>query len=256
MSLGGGYQESSQKSNSFSGLRGTPYFDTVAPGIANNAKLAGRLAGQFATSPFGYFQGKSVNDLIPTDKTGLPVEVGQALQGMGQDMFSKASAGGALRGQVDQQNTPGVVGSALQNIGQFLTPYIMDFKKYMTSLPDQLMNSRLGFLQNTIGATSPLVGSQSQYTGNSFGFNAYGSGSGGGGGMSPNCWIAGVLYGEGSVEQLAIRTWLGKQVSPFWNAINRLYTKYGQRVAHYISTRPWAQAIFRVPFNWMLKQAR
>ena len=179
MSLGGGYQESSQKSDSYSGLRGTPYFDTVAPGIAGNAKLASKLAGQYATSPFGYFQGKSVNSLVPTGKFGLPTEVEGALSGLGNDMFSKASAGGALRGQVDQQNTPGVVGSALSNIGQFLTPYIMDFKKYMTSLPDQLMNSRLGFLQNTIGATSPLVGSQSQYTGNSFGFNAYGSSPGG-----------------------------------------------------------------------------
>src|SRR6185503_11268037 len=178
MSLGGGYQESSQKSDSFSGLRGTPYFDKIAPGIAGNTRLATKLAGQYATSPFGYFQGRSVNDLVPTDKSGLPVEVGQALSGLGRAMFSKASAGGALRGQVDQQNTPGIVGSALSNIGQFLTPYIMDFKKYMTSLPDQLMNSRLGYLQNTIGATSPLVGSQSQYTGNSFGFNAYGSGSG------------------------------------------------------------------------------
>src|SRR5689334_376803 len=236
MSLGGGYQESSQKSDSSSGLQSTPYFDALAKGTGRLAGTTMNLATQYAKSPFGYFQGQNVNQLVPTDKSGLPVEVGQALSGLGQDMFSKASAGGALRGQVDQQNTPGIVGSALGNIGQFLTPYIMDFKKYMTSLPDQLMNSRLGYLQNTLGAAAPLLGSKSAYTGNSMGFNVYGSESGGGGGLSPNCWIAGVLYGEGSVEQLAIRAWLGKQVSPFWNAINRLYTKYGQQVAHYIST--------------------
>lgn len=173
-----GYQESKQDSQSYSGLRGTQYFDPLANDVSQSSRLLGNLARGYATSPFGYFQGKSTNDLVPTGRFGLPTEVEGALGGLGQDMFSKTSAGGALRGQVDQQNTPGIIGSALQDIGQFLTPYILDFKKYITSLPDQLMNSRLGFLQNTIGAQGPLVGSQSQYTGNSFGFNLAGYGGG------------------------------------------------------------------------------
>ncbi len=178
MGLGGGYNTSSQKSDSASGLRSTDYFNGLAKNAAITSNAAGGLARQYASSPFGYFQGKSVNDLVPTNSMGLPTELNSALSQMGNDMFSKASAGGALRGQVDQQNTPGIVGSSLQNIGQFLTPYIMDFKKYMTSLPDTLMNSRLGFLQNTLGAQAPLLGSQSAYTGSSFGFNAHGNGPG------------------------------------------------------------------------------
>lgn len=179
MSLGGGYQESSQKSDSFSGVRGTGYFPQALKDIMGTSGTLASKSNEYANSPFGFFQGQHVNSLVPTGKYGLPNEVEGALSGIGNDMFSKASAGGALRGQVDQQNTPGIVGSSLSNIGQFLTPYIMDFKKYMTSLPDQLMNSRLGFLQNTMGAQAPLIGSQSNYTGNSFGFNAQGSGTGG-----------------------------------------------------------------------------
>lgn len=173
-----GYQQSNQKSDSSSGLQSTPYFDPLAKQTGLTAGYANTLARQYASSPFGYFQGKSVNELVPTDKSGLPVEVGNALSGIGQDLFSKASAGGALRGQVDQQNTPGIVGSALGNLGQFLTPYILDFKKYMTSLPDQLMNSRLGYLQNTLGAAGPLLGSKSAYTGSSFGIQASGGAGG------------------------------------------------------------------------------
>lgn len=184
MSLGGGYQTSNQQSDSYSGLRGTNYFDGLARNLSQTGSFASNLARKYAKSPFGFFQGKSVNDLVPTGRFGLPVEVEQALSGLGNDMFSKSSAGGALRGQLDQQNTSGVVGSSLSNIGQFLTPYVMDFKKYMTSLPDQLMNSRLGFLQNTLGAASPLLGSQSHYTGNSWGFNAQGSAGGDSGGGS------------------------------------------------------------------------
>ncbi len=183
MSLGGAYNTSKQQSDSQSGLQGTDYFPNVAKNAAVTSNTAGNLARQYASSPFGFFQGKSVNDLVPTNSMGLPVELNAALSQMGNDMFSKASAGGALRGQVDQQNTPGIVGSSLQNIGQFLTPYIMDFKKYMTSLPDTLMNSRLGFLQNTLGAQAPLLGSKSAYSGSSFGIQ--GNVSGGSGGSTP-----------------------------------------------------------------------
>ncbi len=175
MSLGGGYSKSNQQSDSQSGLQGTPGFGPVSNDVTSTSNSLGTQARNYSKTPFGFFQGHNVNQLVPTNSMGLPTELNSALTQLGNDMFSKASAGGALRGQVDQQNTPGIVGSSLQNIGQFLTPYILDFKKYMTSLPDTLMNSRLGFLQNTLGAQAPLLGSKSTYSGNSFGVNAQGS---------------------------------------------------------------------------------
>lgn len=179
MSLGGGFSKSKQSSNSDSGLRGTPYFDRFAHNVSDTGNQANALAQQYANSPFGYFQGKSVNELVPTDDSGLPVELSNALGFATKQMYNKASAGGAARGQLSMANTPGIVGSALQNLAQFLTPHILDFKKYMVGLPDTLMNSRLGFLQNTMGASGPLVGSTSAYRGDSFSMSAFGSGTGG-----------------------------------------------------------------------------
>ena len=107
---------------------------------------------------------------------GLPIEATQALTGLANNYFSKASAGGSMRGQNTPDNTQGIVGSALQNMGSFLLPYILQTKQYLTELPDKLMSNRLGFLQNTFASAAPLLGSQSSYTGssNAFGFDVKG----------------------------------------------------------------------------------
>ena len=175
--LGGGASSSEQRSESVSGLRGN-YADRFSKDLYGVGKDATTLARQYAASPFGFFQGKSVNELVPTNQYGLPVATTNSLNAFGNSMFSKASAGGALRGGVQPESTTGVVGSALQGIGQFLIPYINDFQKYMTQLPDQLMASRLGFLQNTMSSGAGLLGSKSNYSGDSFGFNFNAQGGG------------------------------------------------------------------------------
>lgn len=171
--LGFGGQGSSQEQQSKSGLRG-PYADRLSADLYGATKNTLGMAKQYANSPFGYFQGQHVSSLVPTNQFGLPVATTGALEAFGDQMFSKASAGGALRGNIQPESTSGVVGSALQGIGQFLIPYITEFQKYMTQLPESLMASRLGFLQNTIGSAAPLLGSESQYKGSSFGFNVQG----------------------------------------------------------------------------------
>lgn len=163
-----GQQEQSQSQQS--GLQGTPYFDSFARGYAGQAKVANKYSQQAANSPFGFFQGQNVNQLVPTNSMGLPTQLNQALEGFGNRMFSKASAGGALRGQINPENTQGIVGSALQNIGQFLTPYIIDFSKYMTGLPDQLNANRLGYLTSSLAAQAPGLGSSGQGSGSGFNF--------------------------------------------------------------------------------------
>jgi len=167
-----GFSASKQGSTSYSGLRGTPYFDQIAGNVGKLAGATSKTALEYQKSPFGFFQGQSVNELAPVGPNGLPPEVGNALSSYAGQMFNKASAGGAMRGQVTPENTQGIVGSSLNNIGQFLTPYIMDYAKYRQQLPEQLMASRLGFLQNTIGSLSSSLGSESKYSGSSFGANA------------------------------------------------------------------------------------
>lgn len=262
MSGGLGYSqsesESRQNSESEAGLRGE-YAAKLSPTLYNTSVNANTLANEYAASPYGYFQGKSSNELLNIDpRTGLPSEFGQYLNQAAGQMFSNASAGGAVRGQVTPENTSAVVGSAITNLGAQALPYLTDLSKYKSTLPESLMGSRLGYLQNTLGASAPLLGSKSTYTGtsdsSSFGFSASG-GAMSAPSMSPNCWIAGVLYGEGSPEQLAIRAWLGKQTGAFWNVVNKLYTQFGQRVAQFIQPRKWAQRLFRPFFNYMLRCA-
>jgi hypothetical protein len=170
LGFGGGFNKSNQESKSESGLRGD-HANVLSRDMLGVGRDASTLSRQYAKSPFGYFQGKHVSELVPTNEYGLPTATTGALNSFGNSMFSKASAGGALRGGVQPESTTGVVGSALQGIGQYLIPYINDFQKYMTQLPDQLMSSRLGFLQNTMSAGAPLLGSSSTYKGDSFGFN-------------------------------------------------------------------------------------
>ena len=182
MSAGLGYSQSrsQQESRSQSGLRDR-YAEQLSPYLFGTSKLATELAGEYARTPFGYFNGRPVSaqdrsGLIQTNSMGLPIEATQALTGLANNYFSKASAGGSMRGQNTPDNTQGIVGSALQNMGSFLLPYILQTKQYLTELPDKLMSNRLGFLQNTFASAAPLLGSQSSYTGssNAFGFDVKG----------------------------------------------------------------------------------
>lgn len=191
-SLGLSKSGSQQQSQSQSGLRGG-YAEQISPHLAGVATDASSLSRNFAQTPFGFFMGKKISgpdqdSHIQTDAMGLPIEVQNAMTGIANQYFSKASAGGAMRGQTTPENTQGIVGSALQNMGSFLLPYILQTKQYLTELPDKLMSNRLGFLQNTMASSAPLLGSQSSYTGSSdaFGFNVGGGiGYGGGGSKGP-----------------------------------------------------------------------
>jgi len=165
---GGGFSEStsSQDSQSYSGLRGTNQFPEFAKGYSDLAAKGFQTASDTADSRYGYFQGKSADELTPT-VNGLPPEVTMALQGYGNKMFANASAGGAMTGNLQPQNTSGIVGGALQNIGQFLAPLITEFSKYKNYLPEQLKMNRLGYLMSPLSASAPGLGSSSTYHGES-----------------------------------------------------------------------------------------
>lgn len=166
--MGLGFGTSNQNSTSYSGLRGTPQFAQFAVDYGNTSSQLARKTRQYANSPFGFFEGQSVDQFAPVSQYGLHPSLNSAMGSVANQMFSKASAGGALQGMVTPQNTEAIVGSSLNNIGSFLTPYIMDYAKYRMQLPEQLMASRLGFLQSTLGSMSPGLGSESKYSGSSF----------------------------------------------------------------------------------------
>lgn len=173
--------DSEQSSNSTSGISRT-YKEPLSRDAYDESQLLSRYSRQAAESPFGYFQGQNIRNLVLQNQYGLPMETTQALNALGNQWFSKASAGGAMRGQVTPENTNQIVGSAMLNGAQFLTPYILQNQQYLNALPDQLNSQRLGYLQASQAAKAGLLGSQSNASGqgSGFGFSASGGMSAGG----------------------------------------------------------------------------
>lgn len=176
--------ESNQASDSTSGISREYKGALSADAYAESQRLTD-MSRQAAESPFGYFQGRNIRDLVPQNQYGLPIQTTEALAALGNQWFNKASAGGAMRGQVTPENTNQIVGSAMLNGAQFLTPYILQNQQYLNSLPDQLNAQRLGYLQASQAAKSNLLGTQSNTTGSGTGFGFSMSGGMGGGSTAP-----------------------------------------------------------------------
>ncbi len=173
--------DSSQSSESNSGIS-KGYKDMLSKDAYQENQYLSQASKNAAESPFGYYQGQNIRSLVPQNQYGLPVETTQALQALGNQWFSKASAGGAMRGQVTPENTNQIVGSSMLNASQFLMPYILQNQQYLNALPDQLNSQRLGYLQASQAAKASLLGSSgsAQGQGSGFGFSV----SGGVGGSS------------------------------------------------------------------------
>lgn len=174
MSIGAGgshnksASQSWQTQNSISGLR-DGLTSPMSRDLYNVGHLNSVLAQRFATAAPGTFMGRSIDQLAPVNQYGLPVETTNAIASMAKDLYSNASAGGALRGQLTPEATPGVIGDTLNRLGAQLIPQITSYAQYRQGLPESMMASRLGFLQNTSASNAPLLGSQSSYSGGSWG---------------------------------------------------------------------------------------
>jgi hypothetical protein len=176
MSAGGafGYQQSKtdQSSSSTAGIS-REYKGAVSRDAYEGSQRLSDMSRQYAESPFGYFQGQNIRDMVPQNQYGLPVQTTEALAALGNQWFSKASAGGAMRGQVTPENTNQIVGSSMLNASQFLMPHILQNQQYLNALPDQLASQRLGYLQADQASKAGLLGSQSDAMGKTraFGFD-------------------------------------------------------------------------------------
>lgn len=172
-----GYQESGhqQESQQTSGIS-RQYKDPLSADAYRENQYLTDQTRQAYDSPFGYYRGQNIRDLVPQNQYGLPIQTTEALAALGNQWFNKASAGGAMRGQVTPENTNQIVGSSLLNASQFLTPYILQNQQYLNQLPDQLMGQRLGYLQASQAAKSQLLGGQGNSQGSGYGFGVQMSG--------------------------------------------------------------------------------
>lgn len=183
-----GYSQSDheQRQDSTQGISRT-YKEPLSSDAYQENQFLTAQTRQAYDSPFGYYRGQNIRDLVPQNQYGLPIQTTEALAALGNQWFNKASAGGAIRGQVTPENTNQIVGSAMLNGAQFLTPYILQNQQYLNQLPDQLMSQRLGYLQASQAAKASLLGSQSSGygQGSGFGFNVSGGMMGGGDAKAP-----------------------------------------------------------------------
>lgn len=183
MGFGASSQGSDQRSESVSGVD-RDYRPGMSLDAYNQSQRLRDMSNQYAQSPFGYWQGTQVRDLVPQNQYGLPIQTTEALAALGNQWYSKASAGGAFRGQVTPENTNQIVGSAMLNGAQFLAPYILQNQQYLNELPDKLAATRLGYLQADQASRAQLLGNQSSSQGMSEGFGFSASIGGGGGGKA------------------------------------------------------------------------
>jgi hypothetical protein len=128
---------------------------------------------------------------------GLFKEQEGAVQAFANKMFANASAGGALRGQFSINNTPGIVGSAITNMGATLLPMISQNLQNQMLLPEQIFNQRFTNAMTPLQALISGLGSSAKGTASGFGIGAqFGSGgSGGGGGSSSGSQSSGSSAG-------------------------------------------------------------
>jgi hypothetical protein len=149
--------------------------DLSGRGLIADRRLS-RGTAQAYRAPFGYFRGQSVDELAPSEN-GLPAVASQYLRTVANQALSQFSAGGALRGQLQPESTPGLVGSALSQIGERVIPYVTDWAKYQIGLPDELYMKKLGFLHAGQDARTRLLGGQASGSSSGWGV-AYSQGGG------------------------------------------------------------------------------
>lgn len=85
---------------------------------------------------------------------GLFQEQEGAANAFANKMFANASAGGAMRGAFSPNSTPGIVGSAITNMGATLLPMISQNLQNQMLIPEQIRTQRF---QNTLSPLQALV---------------------------------------------------------------------------------------------------
>ncbi len=152
--------QSRSTSESWSGLRGTGYFNPAAKAAGQGYTFGMDLAKQRAqeTNPF------------QLNAQGLTGAQQNAFNTLGQQMFGNVSSNYAGRGFLSPENVSGVIGSSLQQVA----PQLMDqiFKNQMGT--QSVLSDRFGALRGMLDTGTGLLGQHTkqestQREGNMFG---------------------------------------------------------------------------------------
>lgn len=118
------------------------------------SKYAANRAMDLGNMAYGDLQSAVPHFTMSSSIPGLFKEQEGAANVFANKMFANASAGGALRGQYSMNNTPGVVGSAITNMGSTLLPLISNNLQQSMLLPEQIKAQRY---QNAMTPLQALV---------------------------------------------------------------------------------------------------
>ncbi len=176
ISLGGQYSKQSSTSSSDANSGFLQPEKAAASATANSG-----LANLF-TSADDLYRNKAVPQFnMSQNIPGLFKEQEGAANAFANKMFANASAGGALRGQFSMNNTPGIVGSAITNMGATLLPMISQNLKDSMLIPETIRTQRFNNVMSPLQALIAGLGSTSTSRGQSEGWGTGGNMSLGGG---------------------------------------------------------------------------
>ena len=224
-------------------------------------------AGQYANRGGGLYQqlfGRATGDEVPYRPPNIVGGVENAFRTAINQGMSKFSSAYANRGFNRPENINAILGSTIQNVAPQFAPYYAEQARAEAQVPliqEDIRRKRIEDFLNALGLGGTLLGGQSYSTQRAGGFNVgYGGDipeSASTAAIAAICWIAGVLYGEGSLQQQTIREWLLERAkhSLFWKLFVAVYRRYGQQIATWIEPRTWAKRIMRRPFDWILRKA-
>ena len=146
ISIGGGYSKQDSSSQSNSGFAG---FDKNAA-----SKYSANRLFEVGNRAFGELQAEVPQFKMSQEIPGLFQEQEGAANAFAKKMFANASASGALGGKFSPNNIPGLVGSAITNMGATLMPMISDNLKTSFLMPEQIRAQRY---QNVMSPLQALV---------------------------------------------------------------------------------------------------
>ncbi len=173
------YNQGKQQSDSYSGLRGTPYADQTyqnynqslqdLSGIAQrtrNPSMGGGLNAQGQTQ-YGGFSG---SQMLPGGRFGLGSNADSGVNEMLSRVFGFQSANSAARGQIQPESFGNVAGSAVTRALPSLIPQIQAWQQAQFQAPMMVGGYDMGNAANVANAYGQATGQQSNMTGNQFGF--------------------------------------------------------------------------------------
>jgi hypothetical protein len=168
------YNQSKQKSESQSGLRGTPYEGMAESNAASAGTNLTNIANQ-ATSDMTKYQGRTGAQMLPTGKYGMASNADPAMENYGKYMFGNASSSAGARGQLAPEQLGGIVGSAVMNSAPTLLPLIQQWQLDQFQAPVSLNQAAVQTAQAPAQNWANLLGAQASASGSSFGFGVSGS---------------------------------------------------------------------------------